>query len=126
MSGFDPAALRARYPILGRPLSPGVDLHYLDNGATGQMPQDVLDAVITHETSARANVKRSVHTLAERATEAYDAARETVAAYLNAAPREVVFTGGCTTAINLVAHSFGSLLQPGDTVAVSEIEHHAN
>ncbi|HUN53091.1 MAG TPA: SufS family cysteine desulfurase [Candidatus Sulfotelmatobacter sp.] len=124
--GFDPAALRRQFPILARPVH-GKALHYLDNGATAQMPQAVLDAVIRHETHARANVLRSVHYLAEAATEAYEAARATMARYLNArAPEEVVFTSGCTAAINLVAHSFVAGLQPGDEVLISLIEHHAN
>lgn len=126
MSGFSAAGLRAEYPILNIETAPGVALHYLDNGATGQMPRAVLDAIIAHETTARANVKRSVHTLAERATNAYDDARDAVAAYLNVPPREVVFTSGCTAAINLVARSHGDLLAPGDAIAVSELEHHAN
>lgn len=123
---FSPASIRAEYPILAEDLTPGVPLHYLDNGATGQMPRAVLDAVIAHETRARANVKRSVHTLAERATNAYDAARDDVAAYLNVAARDLVLTPGCTMAINLVAHSYGSLLNEGDAIAVSALEHHAN
>lgn len=126
MTGFATAALKAQYPILAQGLGDGRPLHYLDNAATGQMPRPVLDAVIAHETTARANVKRSVHTLAERATAAYDEARETVAGYLNVPAREIVFTAGATMAINLVAHGFGSLLEPGDSIAVSEIEHHAN
>ncbi|MDD3444638.1 MAG: aminotransferase class V-fold PLP-dependent enzyme [Zavarzinia sp.] len=123
---YSPALLKAQYPILSEDIAPGVPLHYLDNGATGQMPRAVLDAVVTHETRNRANVKRSVHTLAERATNAYDAAREDVAAYLNVSARDLVFTAGCTMAINLVAHSYGSLLREGDAIAVSTLEHHAN
>ena len=126
MPAFSPERLRAEYPILGEDLAPGVALHYLDNGATGQMPRAVLDAVIAHETRNRANVKRSVHTLATRATDAYEEARETVAAYLRVSARDLVFTAGCTMALNLIAHSYGSLLQPGDTLAVSALEHHAN
>lgn len=123
---FDHAAIRAQFPIL----EPGVHgrvLHYLDNGATAQMPKAVLDAVIRHETRHRANVKRSVHFLAEAATEAYDDARETMKAYVNASSEEeIVFTSGCTAAINLVAYSYGSLLQPGDEVVISALEHHSN
>lgn len=123
---FDVAAIRAQFPILD-PAAHGRPLHYLDNGATAQMPQAVLDAVIRHETRHRANVKRSVHFLAEAATEAYDQAREAMAAYVNAAGAdEIVFTSGCTAAINLVAHSFGALLKPGDEVVFSTLEHHSN
>lgn len=122
---FDPASVRAQFPIFavqphGRPL------RYLDNGATAQMPRSVLDAILRHETTARANVKRSVHYLAEAATEAYEAARAVLAGYLNASPDEIVFTSGCTGAINLVANSFGALLEPGDEVLISVLEHHSN
>jgi cysteine desulfurase/selenocysteine lyase len=123
---FDVAAIRAQFPIL----APGAHdrpLHYLDNGATAQMPQAVLDALFRHETRHRANVKRSVHFLAEAATEAYDNAREVMAAYVNArSSDEIVFTSGCTAAINLVAHSYGALLKPGDEVVISALEHHSN
>ena len=123
---FDVAAIRAQFPIL-QPGAHGRPLHYLDNGATAQMPQAVLDAVIRHETRHRANVKRSVHFLAEAATEAYDNAREVMARYVNArGADEIVFTSGCTGAINLVAASFGSLLKPGDEVVFSALEHHSN
>ena len=124
--GFDVAALRRQFPILAQKVH-DKPLHYLDNGATAQMPQAVLDAVIRHETTARANVLRSVHYLAEAATEAYEAARATLGRYLNAAaPEEIVFTSGCTAAINLIAHSFVATLKPGDEILISEIEHHAN
>ena len=123
---LDVAALRRQFPILAQPIR-GKALHYLDNGATAQTPQAVLDAVLRHETHARANVMRSVHYLAEAATEAYEAARHTMARYLNAAtPEDVIFTSGCTAAINLVAHSFGAGLQRGDEVLISLVEHHAN
>jgi cysteine desulfurase/selenocysteine lyase len=122
----DVAALRRQFPILARPVH-GKTLHYLDNGATAQTPQAVLDAVIHHETHARANVMRSVHYLAEAATEAYEAARRAMARYLNAAAtEEIVFTSGCTAAINLIAHSFTAGLQAGDEVLISLLEHHAN
>ncbi len=122
---FDAAALRAQFPILRERVN-GKPLHYLDNGATAQMPQAVIDTVTRHESHARANVLRGVHTLAERATEAYENARARVASFLNVAPQEIVFTSGCTAAINLVAHSYGSLLKPGDEILVSTLEHHSN
>jgi cysteine desulfurase / selenocysteine lyase len=119
---FSAAAVRAEVPILA-----ATGLHYLDNGATGQMPRAVLDAVATHETTSRANVLRGVHRLAEAATEAYAQAREDVASYLNVAnPDEVIFTSGTTGAINLVAHSFGDQLEAGDEVVISVLEHHSN
>lgn len=123
---FDPAALRRQFPIFQREVR-GRPLHYLDNGATAQTPEAVLDAVRDHETRHRANVLRSVHTLAEEATEAYENARRTVARFVNAADvDEVVFTSGTTSAINLVAHSFGNGLNEGDEVVVSVLEHHSN
>ena len=120
---FDPARARARFPIFARP---GKRLAYLDSGASAQTPDVVLDAVRAFETGARANVKRGVHALAEAATEAYAQARAQVAAYLGAPAGEVVFTGGCTAAINLVAQAFGATLKPGDEIVVSELEHHSN
>ena len=123
---FDPHSVRAQFPLLAEPPG-GRELHYLDNAATAQVPRTVLDAVELHETRHRANVIRSIHWLAEAATEAYEGARATVAAYLNAAaPEEVVFTGGCTAAINLAAHAFGNTLEPGDEVVISRLEHHSN
>ncbi|HJQ58016.1 MAG TPA: SufS family cysteine desulfurase [Vineibacter sp.] len=122
---FDVAAIRRQFPILARTVN-GRPLHYLDNGASAQTPQAVLDAVHAYETSARANVLRGVHTLAEAATEAYEGARADVARFLGVAADEVVFTGGCTAAINLVAQSYGSQLQPGDEIVLSLLEHHSN
>jgi cysteine desulfurase / selenocysteine lyase len=115
--------LRRHFPLLNQP---GPRVAYLDSGATAQTPDIVLDAVRAFETSARANVKRGVHRLAEAATEAYAKARAQVAAYLSVPAEEIVFTSGCTAAINLVAQSFGALLNPGDEIAVSELEHHSN
>jgi cysteine desulfurase / selenocysteine lyase len=118
---FDAAATRAQFPLLARS-----GLHYLDSGATSQMPQAVLDAVVRFETTSRANVLRSVHRLAEAATDAYEGARRDIAGYLNVADDEIVFTSGTTAGINLVARSFGDGLQPGDEIVVSLMEHHAN
>lgn len=122
MSRFDAAATRGQFPILADPT-----LHYLDNGATTQVPRAVLDAVAEHETTRRANVLRGVHRLAEAATAAYEAARAAMARFLGAAdPYEIVFTSGTTGAINLVAHGFGNTLAPGDEIVVSVLEHHSN
>jgi cysteine desulfurase/selenocysteine lyase len=122
---FDVAAVRRQFPILSEIID-GKPVHYLDNGASAQTPDAVLDAVRTYETSGRANVLRGVHRLAERATEAYEKAREDVAAFLGVQPMEIVFTGGCTAAINLIAYSYGSLLKSGDRILLSELEHHSN
>lgn len=123
---FDAAQIRAQFPILCR--RPGEQpLHYLDSAATSQIPQTVLDAVITHETTSRANVRRGLHRLADLATEAYENARAAIARYVGAAAvEEIVFTSGTTFAINMVAHSFGATLKAGDEVVLSVAEHHSN
>jgi cysteine desulfurase/selenocysteine lyase len=122
---FDVVAIRRQFPILSQIIG-GKPVHYLDNGASAQTPDVVLDAVRAYETTSRANVLRGVHRLAERATEAYENARIEVATFLGVDPMEVVFTGGCTAAINMVAYSYGSLLKPGDRILLSELEHHSN
>ena len=122
---FDVVSVRRQFPILSEIID-GRPIHYLDNGASAQTPVAVLDAVRKYETTGRANVLRGVHRLAERATEAYENARAEVAAFLGVQPMEIVFTGGCTAAINLVAYSYGSLLKPGDRILLSELEHHSN
>ena len=123
---FDPARFRALFPIFQAAFD-GPALHYLDSGASAQVPQHVIDAVAHQDSTARANVKRGVHRLAEAATEAYETARLSAARYLNApSPREVVFTGGTTGAINLVARAFGDTLGEGDEVLLSMLEHHSN
>ena len=122
---FNVADVRRQFPILSEIID-GRPIHYLDNGASAQTPLAVIDAVRTYETTGRANVLRGVHRLAERATEAYENARIEVAKFLGVQPMEVVFTGGCTAAINLVAYSYGQLLKPGDRILLSELEHHSN
>jgi cysteine desulfurase / selenocysteine lyase len=122
---FDVASVRRQFPILSEIID-GKPVHYLDNGASAQTPLAVIDAVRTYETTGRANVLRGVHRLAERATESYEQAREQVAAFLGVKPMEIVFTGGCTAAINLVAYSYGQLLKSGDRILLSELEHHSN
>jgi len=122
---FDVAAVRHQFPILFKMID-GRRVHYLDNGASAQTPLAVLDAVRSYETTGRANVLRGVHRLAERATELYENARADVAKFLGVRPMEIIFTGGCTAAINLVAYSYGQLLKRGDRVLISELEHHSN
>ena len=122
---FDVAATRRQFPILSEIID-GRPIHYLDNGASAQVPLAVIDAVRKYETTGRANVLRGVHRLAERATESYETARADVATFLGVQPMEIVFTGGCTAAINLVAYSYGQLLKPGDRILLSELEHHSN
>ena len=124
---LDVDKVRADFPILRRTIR-GKPLVYLDNAATTQKPQSVLDAIASYYTSINANVHRGVHELSERATEAYEGGRERVRAFLNAASvREIVFTRNATEGINLVAHSFARpRLQPGDEVLISAMEHHSN
>ena len=123
---FDSAAIRGQFPIFQVAVTGGAELHYLDSAATAQTPNTVIEAVRLHDASARGNIKRGVHFMAERATEAYEGARAKVAGYFNASPSEIVFTSGTTAAINLVAASFGQGLSPGDEVVVSVLEHHSN
>ena len=125
-AAFEAEAIRAQFPILSREVN-GTALHYLDNAATTQVPQAVIDAIMAHETQARANVLRGVHALAEAATQAYESARGDVAHYIGAAaPQEVVFTSGTTGGINLLAHSLGESLGAGDEIVLSLLEHHSN
>ena len=124
---LDVARIRAEFPILQR-TSRGKPLVYLDNAATTQKPQAVLDALSKYYTEMNANVHRGVHELSERATEAYEAARERVRTFFNAGDtREIVFTRNATESINLVAYSFARpRLQPGDEVLITAFEHHSN
>ena len=123
---FDVDRIRADFPILAREVH-GRPLVYLDNAATTQKPRAVLDALTAYYTDMNANVHRGVHDLSERATEAYEAAREKVRAYFNAgSTREILFTRNATESINLVARTFGQSLGPGDEVVISAMEHHSN
>ena len=123
----DVNAVRVDFPILGRRVH-GKPLVYLDNAATTQKPQAVIDRLVRYYCEENANVHRGVHALSAEATDAYDAARERVRRFLNAAEvREVVFVRGATEAINLVAATFGRAhVQAGDDIVVSEMEHHSN
>jgi cysteine desulfurase/selenocysteine lyase len=124
-NALDVARVRADFPALHQQVN-GRPLVYLDNAATTQKPQPVLDALLGFYSRDCANVHRGVHALSQRATDAYEGARETVARFLNARPREIVFTRGTTEAINLVAYSYGSRLSPGDEILITELEHHSN
>ena len=121
------AVIREEFPIL-KTQEYGLPIAYLDNGATSQKPQTVIDAVTTYYTSQNANVHRGVYGLSERATEMYEGARETVRDFLNAkSTKEIVFVRGVTEAINLVAQTWVRRhLQAGDEVLISEMEHHSN
>ncbi len=124
---LDVARIRADFPLLGQPEN-GRRLVYLDNAATTQKPQAVLDAVAEYYRTTNANVHRGAYDLAIRATEAYETARAKVAAFVNAwAPEGVVFTRGTTEAINLVAGAYGRAnVRAGDSVVVTAMDHHSN
>ena len=126
-SSLDSAALRADFPFLEEQVD-GKPLAYLDSASSTQKPRQVLDRMRSFYEHEYANVHRGVYRLAERATEGYEAARRTVAAFINApSEREVIFTRSSTEAINLVAYAWGlQNLGPGDTVVITELEHHAN
>ena len=124
---YDVAAVRADFPILARQVN-GKPLIYLDNGASAQKPQVVIDA-ITHAYSMEyANVHRGLHYLSNLATDKYEAVRGTIARFLNAgSEEEIVFTSGATEGINLVSYAWAApRLQPGDEIVLSVMEHHAN
>ena len=124
---LDVARLRADFPILDQQVN-GHPLVYLDNGATAQKPQPVLDAMRAYYERDNANVHRGMHELARRATDDYEAARARVAAFLKAAdPAEIVWARGTTEAINLVASTWGVMnLEPGDEILLTVMEHHSN
>lgn len=123
---LDIQALRAQFPILSREID-GKPLVYLDNAATTQKPQAVIDALMDFYTQTNANVHRGAHHLSDEATRRYEQARTDVASFINAtAKEEVIWTTGTTEAINIVANGLAQLLKPGDEVVVTEMEHHAN
>lgn len=124
---FDVQRVRGDFPILQQQIN-GQPLVYLDNAATTQKPEAVINAISDYYRHDNANVHRAAHTLSERATLAFEDARQTVARFLNSlSEREVIWVRGVTEAINLVAHSWGgNNLRPGDRVLVSELEHHSD
>ncbi|MCI4341498.1 MAG: cysteine desulfurase [Thermoplasmata archaeon] len=124
---MDVDRIRADFPVLARSFH-GHRLAYLDSAATSQKPQPVIDAVAAYYAERNANVHRSVYALGEESTAAYEAARERVAKFLHASdPREIVFVRGTTEALNLAATCLGrSVLQRGDTVVSTVMEHHSN
>lgn len=124
---FDIIKIRSDFPILQTSVN-GKPLVYLDNAATTQKPQSVIDAITDYYTHYNSNIHRGTHHLSNLATEAHEAARKTVQQYINAQhEHEVIFTRGTTEAINLVAFSFGeAFVNPGDDVIVTEMDHHSN
>jgi len=123
----DFAALRRDFPTLDQTVH-GKPLVYLDNAASAQHPRQVIDAISHYYERDHANVHRGVHTLSQRATDAYEGARTKVANFINAgSEREIIYTRGTTEAINLVAQSWARpLLQPGDQILITHMEHHSN
>ena len=124
-AAFDVEQVRADFPILSRQVH-GKPLVYLDSAASAQKPMAVIEAMSRAMTHSYANVHRGLHTLANETTDAYEAARQKVAAFIGATPSEIVFTKGGTEAINLVAAGIGLSLGEGDEVLLTEMEHHAN
>jgi cysteine desulfurase / selenocysteine lyase len=126
-TAFDYRAARAEFPILAQQIH-GKPLVYLDNANTTQKPRAVIDAMTRYYREDNANIHRATHQLSERATRLYDEARVKVQRFIGAADvREVVFTRGCTEAINIVAFAFARpRLQPGDEILVTHMEHHSN
>jgi cysteine desulfurase/selenocysteine lyase len=118
--------LTAEFPVLAREVN-GQPLTYLDSSATSQTPQVVIDAIVDYYTNHRASVHRGVYPLVVEATELYEGARERIAAWLGSTAQETIFTSNATASINLVTHSWGrTSLNPGDTVLVTEMEHHSD
>jgi cysteine desulfurase/selenocysteine lyase len=124
--GLDLNKIRTDFPILSRKVN-GQDLVYLDNAATSQTPTQVIDVIADYYQSYNANIHRGVHTLSQEATDKFEQARQSIQTHFNIRKsHEVIFTSGTTHSINLVAFGFGTLLDPGDEVIVSALEHHAN
>ncbi|HRC63383.1 MAG TPA: aminotransferase class V-fold PLP-dependent enzyme, partial [Dehalococcoidia bacterium] len=122
---FNLESIRRDFPVLRREVN-GRPLVYLDNAATSQKPVQVIAEITRYYRDFNANIHRGVHTLSQEATDAYEATREKVRAFINGYhTAEIVFTRNTTESINLVAHSYGrTFLQPGDEVVISELEHH--
>jgi cysteine desulfurase / selenocysteine lyase len=126
-AAFDVERVRADFPILQLKVE-GKPLVYLDNAASSQMPQPVIDRLVRYQTTQHANIHRAVHTLSEIATAEYEAARAKLQRFINAPDeREVIFTSGTTEAINLVMHGYGrKFIQAGDEIILTTLEHHSN
>lgn len=124
---FDVEAFREQFPILKRQVK-GYPLIYLDNAATSQKPQIVIDALVNYYSGFNANIHRGIHSLAEEATAAFEATRDTVKEFINASSREeIIFTRGTTEGINLVAATWGRAnVKAGDEIIITNMEHHSN
>ncbi|MEM9078274.1 MAG: cysteine desulfurase [Bacteroidota bacterium] len=125
-TSLDVTAIRKDFPILSREVN-GRPLVYLDNAATSQTPQQVIDVIVDYYQNYNANIHRGVHALSQEATDAYEEARQKIQKHFNIAKsHEVIFTSGTTHSINLVANGFSSFLKKGDEILVSAMEHHSN
>ncbi|MCM4162040.1 MULTISPECIES: aminotransferase class V-fold PLP-dependent enzyme [unclassified Arenibacter] len=123
---LDILSIRKDFPILNRKVN-GYPLVYLDNAATSQTPQKVIDTIVDYYSRYNANIHRGVHTLSQEATDVYEQARQKVRKHFNAAKsHEIIFTSGTTHGINLVANGFAPFLNKGDEIMVSALEHHSN
>lgn len=123
---FDIKKIRSEFPILNRQVN-GKPLIYFDNAATSQKPQVMIDALVDYYSNYNANIHRGVHTLSQEATDAYEMARTKIQKHFNAAKSyEIILTSGTTHGINMVAHGFAQMLNKGDEVIVSALEHHSN
>ncbi|APY08338.1 cysteine sulfinate desulfinase [Winogradskyella sp. J14-2] len=123
---FNAEVIRKDFPILNRKVN-GKPLIYLDNAATSQTPQQVIDVIVDYYSNYNANIHRGVHALSQEATDAYEKARIKIQKHFNAAKAyEIIFTSGTTHGINLVANGFSSILKKGDEIIVSALEHHSN
>ncbi|NCO62678.1 MAG: cysteine desulfurase [Flavobacteriales bacterium] len=123
---FNVEDIRKDFPILSRKVN-GKPLVYLDNAATSQTPQQVIDVIVDYYSNYNANIHRGVHTLSQEATDAYEQARQKIQTHFNAKfAHEIIFTSGTTHSINLVANGFSSILKKGDEIIVSALEHHSN
>lgn len=125
-TALDIQTLRKDFPILKREVN-GKPLVYLDNAATSQTPQQVIDVIVDYYSRYNANIHRGVHALSQEATDAYEEARQKIQRHFNASKvHEIIFTSGTTHSINIVANGFSSILGKGDEILVSAMEHHSN
>jgi cysteine desulfurase/selenocysteine lyase len=128
IKNFDIEKIRRDFPILDREVHSGVKLVYLDSTATAQKPEAVIETMNRYYRTTNANIHRGVHTLAEEATAEYESARKRIAAFIHArSPREIIYTRNATESINMLALCWGRAnLQAGDTIVLTELEHHSN
>jgi cysteine desulfurase / selenocysteine lyase len=126
-AGLDVESIRKKFPILHQQVN-GRELVYFDNAATNQKPKVVIDALVNYYTGYNANIHRGIHTLAEKATRAFEQTRQTAKAFINSpAAEQIIFTRGVTESINLVAASYGrAFINEGDEIIISTLEHHSN